>query len=144
MLWRGCCTPSQRLRAQSVPFTEATWKEELATVQNSVAWHLDRSPEGLSTSSFPSPPRVCAEELMRRPQADWLVLRALWLCYIVNFGTATAFPWLVETPKHRSIVWTIQIYPRRRSSFLTAGKATVWEQWVMMITDHMTMFYHRA
>lgn len=53
---------------------------------------------------------VCAEKLAYKPQTGWLVLGALWLYYIVNFGTVltlTAFPWLVETLKYTYYICTI-------------------------------------
>lgn len=45
-----------------------------------------------------------------KPQTGWLVLGALWLYYIVNFGTVltlTAFPWLIETLKYTYYIYTI-------------------------------------
>lgn len=71
------------------------------------SWSADCSPERLLPLS---PLSVCPEELTFKPQTGWLVFGALWLYYIVNFGTLltlTAFPWLIETLKYTYYIYTI-------------------------------------
>lgn len=81
---RGCSAVSQRLRWRA-PLTEAIWSLGMPTIRTALL--RDSSLSHLRLS------------VQRNSQTDWLVRRALWLYYIVNFGTAltlTVFPWLVE------------------------------------------------
>lgn len=74
-------------------------------IQTQDSWSTDCSPERLLPLS---PPSVYPEELTFKPQTGWLVFGALWLYYIVNFGTLlTAFPWLFETLKYTYYIDTI-------------------------------------
>lgn len=104
---RGCSAVSQRLRRRVPLLNLSHLKAGNAHNPKSsllVRWLLFGELLPLS------PPSVCAEELAYKPQTGWLVLGALWLYYIVNFGlvlTLTAFPWLVETVKYTEYIYTI-------------------------------------
>lgn len=121
-----CPREAEVLLARGLDLTEAIWGLEMPTIQNQVAWYSDCPPERLLPLSL-SPLSV-----QRNSQTGWLVRRALWLYYIVNFGTAltlTAFPWLIEPLKRTPIIFTQFLGFKVGSQILPQGTSSIFLNW---------------